>query len=87
MDPVFFSGLVNLGYLVVGILALYGLVKYANHSGITGKSFHLSGWLDAIADSDKEGKVGPNASRPAMAGVIAGFLIAGAILASAFIRG
>jgi hypothetical protein len=87
MDPISLSGLVNLGYLVVGLLALYGLVRYANRSGITGKSFHLATWLDGIADSDKDGNPGPNANRLGMAVVIAGFLIAGAVLASAFVGG
>lgn len=87
MDAVLFSGLVNLGYLVVGILALYGLVRYANHSGITGKSFHLATWLDSIADVQTDGKPGPSRNPVAMGVVIAGILLAGAVLASAFIRG
>ena len=87
MDPISLSGLVNLGYLALGILALYGLVRYANHSGITGKSFHLGTWLDAIADSDAEGNPGPNADRVAMALVILAVLGGGALLVSAFIRG
>ena len=87
MDPVSFSGLVNLGYLAIGLLALWGLVRYANHSGLTGKSFHLATWLDSIADSDKDGNPGPSRNPLAMGMVIAGFLVAGAILVSAFIRG
>lgn len=87
MDPISLSGLVNLGYLGVGILALYGLVRYANHSGITGKSFHLGTWLDSIADTDPAGKPGPKADRIAMALVILAVLVGGAILVSAFIRG
>ena len=87
MDPISLSGLVNLGYLALGILALYGLVRYANHSGITGRSFHLGTRLDAIADSDVAGNPGPNANRVAMALVILAVLGGGALLVSAFIRG
>jgi hypothetical protein len=78
MDPISLSGLVNLGYLAVGVLALWLLVIVANRTGISGRSFTLHGWLDAIGDA-KDPK--------AMALVVAGFLVAGAILASAFIRG
>nr|ACF98024.1 putative hydrophobe/amphiphile efflux-1 HAE1 [uncultured bacterium 878] len=87
MEPISLSGLVNLGYFAIGLLAVYGVVRYANHSGITGKSFHLATWLDAIADSDAEGRPGPNANRIAMAVVILAMLVAGAVLASAFIGG
>lgn len=87
MEPISLSGLVNLGYFTIGLLAVYGVVRYANHSGITGRSFHLATWLDAIADADPDGKPGPNADRIAMALVILAVLVAGAVLASAFVGG
>jgi hypothetical protein len=76
----------NLGYLFAGILALWGLVAVANHFGITGKSYHLGTWLDAIADSDAAGNVGPKANPMAMGLVVASVLIAGALLVGPFIR-
>jgi hypothetical protein len=78
MDPISFSGLVNLGYLVVGILALWLLVVIANRTGVSGQSFTLHGWLDEI---------GVSKNPTAMAVVISGLLLAGSILASAFVRG
>lgn len=87
MDPISLSGLVNLGYLAIGLLALYGLVRYANRSGITGKSFHLAAWLDAIADAQADGTPGPDQNRIAMALVILAVLLSGAVLASAFVGG
>lgn len=81
------SALVNLGYLGVGVLALWCLVQFASHNGITGKSFHLGTWLDAIADSDALGIPGPKADRIGMAIVVAGLLAAGAFVVAPFIRG
>lgn len=87
MEPISLSGLVNLGYFAIGLLAVYGVVRYANHSGITGRSFHLATWLDVIADADADGKPGAKADRIAMALVILAVLVSGAVLASAFIGG
>jgi hypothetical protein len=83
MEAVLISGLVNLGYLAIGVLALWGLFVVANRTGITGESFRLHAWLDIIAGD--RGAQGPD--KRAMAIVIAGLLVAGSILASAFIGG
>ena len=84
MDAILISLALNLAYLLVGVLALWLLVHAANHLGITGRSFHLGQWLDVIAGAPPESEA---ADRKAMAIVIAGLLVAGALLVSPFIRG
>ena len=78
MLAILISGLVNLGYLGVGVLALWLLVIVANRTGVSGQSFTLHGWLDAIGASD---------DAKAKALVVAGLLVAGALLVAPFIRG
>lgn len=63
------------GYATAALLLAWGVVAAANHFGLTGRSFHLPTWLDAISDAQPDGKVGPNADRRGMAIVLAGFLL------------
>jgi hypothetical protein len=76
----------SVGYAVAAILLVWGLLVIANHFGITGKSFHLATWLDAISDARPNGDVGPNADRKAMALVVAGFLLGLFFLAGSFVH-
>lgn len=75
MDPIVISGLVNLGYLALGLVIARGLLLYGNRSGVTGQKFTLHGWLDAI-----------DGTPVAMAIVVAGLLLSFAIIISAFIH-
>jgi hypothetical protein len=76
------SGALNLAYVVLGVLLYRGLVLYGNRSGATGESFTLHGWMDSIA-----GLKGQPANQVGQAIVVAGLLIAGALVIAAFVRG
>ena len=76
------SGLLNLGYVALGILIYRALILYGNRSGATGESFTLHDWMDSIG-----GQKGQPASQVGQAIVVAGILIAGALVIAAFVRG
>jgi hypothetical protein len=78
MLAILYSAGLNSGYLIAGILVLWGVVVIANRTGVSGQKFTLHDWLDKI-DAANDTK--------AMALVIAGLLIAGALLVAPFIRG
>jgi hypothetical protein len=86
LDGTWWNLVKAVGYALAALALAWGVVAAANHFGLTGKSFHLSGWLDAIADAQPDGTVGPNANRTGMAIVVASLVLGVLFLAGSFVH-
>lgn len=85
-DGTWWNYVKNIGYAVGALGLVWALVTVANHFKITGRSFHLGTWLDAISDAQPDGTVGPKANPVGMAIVIGCFVLGLLVFAASFVQ-
>lgn len=76
MEAILISFLLNLAYLAAGLIVLRLIVAYLNTSSVTGEKFTFSDAMEKVYEDPH-----------ALSIVVAGALVALALLMSAFIRG